>query len=573
LAGVVLFLAGPLRASVKVGAELDRNEIALGEQAVLTITVEGEAQDVQPPAIPDTDGLEVYGGGQSQRFSFVNGRVSATHSFTYYLRPTRKGQFQISPITVKVDGRDTPVGKVSLNVRAGGAPAPRPQQPQAVPDVDSGDRDVFITLDVDQDSVVVGQQVILTFGYYRSTRSPAFDTPQYTPPTTQGFWREDLPPERESTRVIRSRRYRVQEARYVLYPTHAGELEIGPAELHLSEDLFSIFRRSQRNRGPRVLHTKSLTVHVDPLPPHSGDFTGAVGHDFDLTASVDRRELAVGEALTLEVRLEGDGHLASARDPEIEAGDAFRVHEAGGGVDSRPSPAGLHGIRVVQKLLVPTKAGPQVIPSIEYEVFDTDQMKYRTLRTQPIDVQVTPGEGDASPTIVASGRSSEIELLARDIMHIRPIDPDLQPTGEPFVRRRVFWASLALPLLVWLGSGQLARRRRALLSDPRRLRDRRAFEKAKACLGDAQRSVDQRVDAAIRGYLADRAGLAAAGLRRDDLRRILSDLGGDAEQEVELLALLDQCDAVRFAPGSGDASALESRAQGFLSGLEARRAR
>lgn len=566
----VLSAGSAASAAVQVGAELDRDDVAVGEQGVLTVTVNGEARDVRQPILPEIDGLEIYGGGQSQRFSFINGQVSAVHSFTFYLRPLKEGTFHIDPIVVEVDGRKTPVRAVDLQVHAGPT-APRAEGSPSAPPSDSGDADVFVTLTVDQDSVVVGQQVVMTFGYYRATRTSAFDSPEYTPPRTEGFWREDLPPERRTTRIVRSRRYAVTEIRYALFPTHAGDLEIGPAELRLSEDLFGSFFRSRQGRGPRLLKTEPKVVHVAPLPPTRQQFTGAVGRDFRLTASVDRQELAVGEALTLEIRLEGDGHLASASDPVIDGGAAFRVHEAGGGVDSRPTPGGLHGVRVVQKLLIPTKEGHQVLPSVEYKVFDTQQMSYRTLRTQPLAIDVAPAEGGATPTLVAGGRQSEIELLSRDIMHIRAIAPDLRPQGRPFVRHPVFWGALALPILVWASSGQVARRRRALLADPRRVRSRRAHARAKARLAETTRSVDERVDSALRGYLADRADLAPAGLRREDLRGILAELGAGPDEEAELLAMLDECDAQRFAPSAGDAGSLQARAAEFISRLERRR--
>jgi BatD DUF11 like domain len=575
LAGFVplLVLAGSLvgsaSAAVQVGAELDRDEVSLGEQVVLTVTVNGEARDVREPRIPAVDGIEVYGGGQSQRFSFVNGQVSAVHSFTFYLRPLREGSFSVAPIEVEVDGRMTPVRAVSFRVHKGNAPPSTAGRGSgSTPAV--GDADVFVMLTVDQDSVVVGEQVIMTFGYYRATRASAFDSPQYTPPRTEGFWREDLPPERRTTRVIRSRRYNVTEIRYALFPTRAGDLEIGSAELRLAEDVFGSFFRSRRGRGPRFLRTDPLTVHVSSLPESRREFTGAVGRNFTLSASVDRQELAVGEALTLELRLEGDGHVASAKDPEIREAGAFRVHEAGGGVDSRPTPSGLHGVRVVQQLLIPTREGRQTIAAIEYVVFDTDREEYRTLRTQPISLSISPAEGGASATIVAGGRQSEIELLSRDIMHIYTLAPDLEPVGRPLAREPVFWVLLGAPVVMWVSSGQVSRRRRALLADPRRLRARRALHRAQTIL-DSDRELDVRIDGALRGYVADRSNLAAAGLRREDLSSALLKLGAADEDVIELFAILDQCDALRFARGAGDADPLLSRAKAFLDQMEAKR--
>ena len=48
-------------------------------------------------------------------------------------------------------------------------------------------------------------------------------------------------------------------------------------------------------------------------------------------------------------------------------------------------------------------------------------------------------------------------------------------------------------------------------------------------------------------------------------------LGADDGDVTELFAILDQCDALRFAPGSGDAGTLLSRAKEFLDRMEGKR--
>lgn len=559
--------AAPAAADLEIGASLDRTRVAVGDQLVLTVSVDGEVRDVRAPEIPDLPGLEIYGGGQSQRFNFVNGRVSAQHSFTFYLRPQREGNFSLDGITIEVDGREKSVAPVEFEVvgrdrRAPAEPAPQPS--------DREPGEPFVTLSADRDSVVVGQQIVLTFSYYRPGRSSFFDSPQYREPRTEGFWREELPGEQRRTRVIQSRRYEVTELRYALFPTHAGELEIGAAELTIRDDPMGSFFRSRRSRGPRTLRTESIPIHVDPLPPTGGrDFSGTVGRGFRLDASVDRQELAAGEALTLQIRLEGEGHLASARDPEVGELEDFRVHDAGGASRSRPVGGRLHGAREVEKLLIPSRPGRTTIPPIEYVVFDTEEMRYRTLRTDPIEIEVLPAEDGGGASVMTGGRKSEIELLARDILHIRPIAPDLSPVGRPLVDHPLFLGLLALPALVWLGSGRLARRRRALHADPARLRAARALRVARETLRGEGRA-DRRVDQALRGFVADRANVAAAGLRREDLDERMRDMGCTDDDRRRMHDLLDRCDALRFAPGGGEDGSLVEEAAAFLEELDGR---
>lgn len=572
--GLLFSSAGFAHAAVEVGASLDRNRTALGEQVVLSVLVTGECRDVRPPKLPQLPDFSVFGGGQSQRFSFVNGKVAAEHSFNFYLQPKRSGKFTIEPIEVVVDGVAFRTRELELEVTAAGSapptvsPGTRDQGPSATSDAAGGD-DAFVMLTVDRDSVVVGEQLVLTFGFYRATRMSAFESPEYTPPRTEGFWREDLPPESHTSRVIRSRRYYVTEIQYALFPTRAGELVIEPATVRLPEDPFDAFlrRSAQPRRGARVLTTDRLLVRVAPLPqPAPVGFAGAVGSGLRLDASVDRREVDEGDAVTLRLRLQGMGHLPGMPAPQLDELDGFRIHDAGGGADSRPQNGKLTGSRVVERLLLPQRAGTLQIPSVRYVYFDTDRREYVTLRTQPIDLEVRAVEGGTT-SVFAGGRRSEIELLSRDILHIVPLGTSLRPWAGPLPERPVFWGLLVGPALVWGASAILARRRALALADPRRVRARRALGEATKILG-SEGAAEQRVVRAVHGWVADRFDRAAAGLTHDEVERLLRRSGVDESEVRAVAGLLARCDAARFAPSGSSDGTLVDDARVLLSRLE-----
>ena len=559
-------LGSPATAAVELRANLDRDKAAVGEQVVLQVQVSGEARDVTNPQLPALSDFRVFGGGQSQRFSFVNGRASAEHTFTFYLQPQREGNFTIDPIEVQVDGRTLKTVPLQLEVVGSTAQSSPTRADDAT--ATAGDVDSFVTMTVDRDTVVVGEQVVLTFGFYRSTRISAFDSPEYTPPRTEGFWREDLPPERHTTKVIRSRRYQVTEIQYALFPTRTGDLTIGEAVVRLPDDAFGSFFRRDRTRpqGPRVLRAEPITIHVDPLPdPVPGEFTGTVASGLRLDASVDRRVIDEGEAVTLTVRLEGTGNIPGAAAPALEGFEAFRVHDAGGGADKRPQGGKLQGVRVVESLIVPREAGSVEVPGIEYVYFDTALRDYVTLRTEPIGLEVRPVEGAASGVYVG-GRKSEIELLARDILHIAPIN-DATPWAGPLPHRAVFYAAFGAPALAWGVSTVLSRRHRRRLADPRRMRAERAHARARQVLR-GEGAVEDRVVRAVHGWTADRFDRAAAGLRHDDVIGLAQRQGADAETVDRLRRLLDRCDAARFAPLGAGSSDLVDEADALIDRLE-----
>jgi hypothetical protein len=562
-----LGLAAPAaRAQVQVSARLDADQVAVGHTVRLTVSVSGADREITPPQFPSLPGVDAYGAGQSQRFSFVNGQSRAEYSWAWSLVPRREGNVEIPAITVIVDGKDYHTSPRHLVVTAATSPSPT-----ATPD-DRGSSnevpDAFVTMRVDRDSVVVGEQLILTFGFYRASRTSMFESPEYSAPRSEGFWREDLPPERHRREVIRSRRYEVTEIQYALFPTRVGDLEISEATVRLPDDAFgSFFRRSSRRRGPSVLRTEPITIHVRPLPgPVPADFSGTVASDLRLHSSVDRRTLEQGDALTWRIRLEGTGHLDAASMPALELGTEMTVHESATSSESAPDSGKLRGSRTVEYLVIPQQPGSLVIPALDYSYYDVRRQEYARARTEAIVLRVAPSEGSTA-SVFTGGRKSEIELLARDILHIETVDDDEASWPGPLPRRPIFWTLVAGMPMVWALSAGLSRRRRILLADPRLRRSRAARAKARRVLGSSA-SVDQRVPCAVEGYLADRFDRAASGLVRDEVQAILLEHSVSPDLVAATRDLLDRCDAARYAPSTATDDSLVEEARRLIDRLE-----
>src|SRR6185312_1401873 len=78
-----------------IQAELDRRQIAVGEVATLTLTVTAEGVDIPPVKVPPIAGVTVERLGESQGFSWVNGRVTRTLTVAFRLHPTDVGDVTI----------------------------------------------------------------------------------------------------------------------------------------------------------------------------------------------------------------------------------------------------------------------------------------------------------------------------------------------------------------------------------------------------------------------------------------------------------------------------------------------
>ncbi len=566
-------------ASVSCSAAVNRSQLAVGEQAVLTLTIEGDVRNIEDPQLPDFGPFEVYGGGTSQSFSFVNGKVHASHTYTWYLRPLEPGKYQLKPISVVADGNTYKSKEIPLEVLPAGSsnapahkstPSTSPTAPHSkgTKSTSSGGPgdDYFVSMTVDRDTVVVGEQVVLTFTFYRGMRGGLFDSPQYTPPTTEGFWREDLPPERHSTMNVQGYPYDITQILYALFPTRSGALTIGEAVVRIPRDPFGSFFRRQTPRGDITLRAPSIPVYVKELPSGAPDgFKGTVGSDLELSMKTDRKSLKVGDALTVSLTLSGSGYLAAATKPELPQMPTFRQHDSGSSLDSGPSGGVLRGSLKVEKLLIPQKEGNYTIPPVDYVYFDTKKRRYLHLRTKPVEVEVSPSD-EAPISSFATGGKTEIAILGQDILHIQPVSGKLRSYPGPLILRRTTWVLAALAPLLWLASLALATRRRRLLADPLGHRASQARKLANSRLsGDG--SDAQRASEALMIWFGAKARRPVSGLTRSELLEWLESKGAAQELKTRVTNLLDHCDQARFA-STAEGSGLSVEAKSLLLDLE-----
>jgi cytochrome c-type biogenesis protein CcmH/NrfG len=555
--------------AVTCTAEVDRHRVAPGDQVLLTITVDGAFQSAPPVNLPRLEGVEILTGGTSQSFSFINGQVKATVTSTYYLIVRRNSSFTIPELTIEIEGRQYQTQPIPIEVdRTAQRPAPsgpppggtspppvtsapdRPSGTSSTPGGRPGD-EIFITLATDKSQAYVGEQVVLTFRFHR--RIQLWENPQYSAPRAEGFWREDLPPERTYLQVIAGHRYHITEIRYALFPTRPGRLTIEPAKVTIPSDMldrfFSFNRR--RSRGPRQLETEPLAVEVSGLPaPRPEGYSGIVANQLTLTTAVDRDSVPRGEPVTLEVELKADGFLKGMAALPLTAPDQVKMHDSVENLTVDKSGERLVSHYRVEKVLVPTVEGRLRLEPIRIVYFNPRQSRYETVTRAGATLFVTPSDRPVAGDELGVFARSGIERLAKDLAFVHTPPGRLRTRWRPLVAMPVWWG-LAVTPLVLLGvlRWMLARAAREQ-RDPLGRRRRRALAQARRQLRAARRAPD-RAEAlsllaqAIAGYVADRCGRASAGLTAAEV----SDYAGRldlSETGRRLAALLTRCDAERY---------------------------
>ncbi len=578
-AGLSAGAAGAAELDVRV----DPRIAAPGDQVVLTVTVSGEGRDLPAPELPAIPGVEIRSGGSSEGVQIVNGAVSTSLTRTYYLRIVADRDVTVPALEVELDGRVVRSDPVVIRVSAATtAPAPGPERDGSTTASDSegpgpGD-DHFVTLSADRATAYVGEQIVLTFRYHANPFARGLDRPEYAPPRTEGFWREDLP-RRNFQEIIAGQRYEISEIRYALFPTRPGVLTIEPARVTLPVDPFADFFSSRRRRArqaPQQLSTRAIRIVVAALPePQPAGFSGVVSRRVDLSAEAAPDTVPRGEPVTLSIALGADGSLKSVSDLAWTPPASCRSHEAGGGLDTKTDHGRLFSRLSQERVLVPTEEGVLALPPVEVVYFDPASETYESVRRDLGVLTVTPGErpvaGD-SPTQVLR---AEIERLAHDLRFVHPVGRDLRTRRATLAATPLWWGALLAPaLLLVLLRWQLTRealRRRDPIGTRRREAWRRARGRLKsAARGDGDAAAAAEVVQAVLGYVADRTGRAAAGLTTADLRAFAAAVGRE-ESGRRLADLVGRCEASRYGREGASLSGAEAArdAEILLSDLDA----
>ena len=559
--------------AAEVSASLDRSTAQVGDNVVLTVVANGSMKSVPEVTLTNLESdFDVYSVGQSTNVSFVNGQMTSQTSRQFVLIPKHAGKFTIGPLSIRLGTDTMQTEALPLTVTTGPPPPSPAPSSRGESGGTSGNEDLFVRATVDKSNVYAYEQVTVRVRLY--TRGGLLDNPAYTPPPTEGFWREDVPPPQPGIEVVNGLRYRVLEVRMALFPTTPGTHTIGEAVLDCQvqdpsrqRDPFSFFGGSMFEAKHVVLRSKPVTVTVKPLPAGAPPgFEGAVG-EFQLETSADRKEVNQNEPVTLTVKVSGEGHLRTIGEIQLPTTPDFRSYPSTENQQQSTEGDRIRGSVTRQFVLVPLKAGELTLPTVRFVYFSPKDGAYHTSAGQAIAIRSEAG-APSSPGTTRSG----IEVVGHDIRFIETDVPHFSSHTDPWSAAKPWLMLLPLPVLGYLGIWGWDERRRKLETHGARIRRSRAARRARARLRDGDgdaRKVAERVGDVLRSYLADRYDLPAAGLTPEVVVARLSGEGADPEP---WLAMLERSDAARYAPPASRGTTAEwaGEAERLIDALEKR---
>ncbi len=545
---------------VQVSAALSPERVAVGGMAVLEVTVTtGGPEPDSWGGLSLPDGLDVAGTSDrtQMQYSFPGGRsYSMTRSYT--LMASRQGVFRIPAVRISVGGRTYPTRPLTLVVTpsaSGGAGAGGGIGGTVELPPDAEETGVAFHARMDPDTVWVGQQstLVAEAGFSGDVRNRMNWSPEYLPPSANGFWVQDLTDASSVRTHITGSRIlsEVHTYRRAYFPLHPGDYRLPPATLSY-EVRAGFFGQSVS----RELQTDSIPLVVRPLPATGQPeaFTGAVG-DYVMTATLEPSSVAAGETTVLTVRIEGSGNVRALPAPSLDSIPGVDVYPPTEDARMRDDGAVVGGTKTFSWVLVPRKPGDVVVGPVRYGIFRPTTERYDVLSGPALRLHVT-----GTAVAGAMQRDGSTPVLG-------PLRTS--PAGDPLDFTRSGWFVLVQLLPMAAGAFLLGRSRvRSAARAPSRraLRARRRAELQRLRALADPLAVLGGLERLLVGWSLERMGLppgSAAQLESALRRRGHTALAGD------VAALQHRLREARYAPNPPAAAELRDYTDGVEQVLEA----
>ncbi|MDR3012306.1 MAG: BatD family protein [Chitinispirillales bacterium] len=471
-------ITAPVFASVNFTVRTNRATVAPGETAIVEATlVSSKAVSGGAPTPQPSDAFDVLSvnTGRSEAFSMqmgfgsggMSGQRTYTYRYTYTITPRAAGAFTFPPLTVNIDGVDYSTRPLYFNADGNaGAGTAATAEPQRSPDVTA-------SLTMSKRTLYQGEQAVLTFKIAQKANSPTNTQQGFTNAHEQierAFGSGKFSLNRLFTTVEHNQEHIDGELhhtfilRYAVFGLTSGEHTIPGITFEYDEILRLPNQRRTHSffSDPfgtgffgggtqavrRVARTAPFTVTVKPMPPGMPTgFSGSVGR-FTIAAIAEPATVPAGEAITLRITLQGNTRASNVGDPilpEIRGVDLFPPEQQ---IAVDTGAGGLSTKKTYRYLMIPRDEGELAIGPIIYHFLDSATGTYKTVQTDPIIINVTPGR-DGSREQTRRLTQEEILQVGHDIRYIKMPQRIRHQDSHPY-RAPHWYLFFPMPFMIFL---------------------------------------------------------------------------------------------------------------------------
>ncbi len=528
-----------------IEVSVDRTEVTIEDLIQMSVTIEG-SQSAEP-ILPPLDDFDVRYLGPRSEIQVVNGRVTRRITHVYSLAPKREGLLTVASASVEIEDRSYSSRAFQIRV------LPESERPR-------DERRAFVSVSVSTREPWIGQQVLYIWRFYRVPGSAG--NAQLVSQDFGDLLVENLGDVREFRTTRGGREYEVSEIRRALFAQAAGPTTIPPSELRV--DVVVEDPRAGRRRGlfddlfggvqteSKLLRSRPVELDVRALPSPPEGFSGLVG-EFELSSSLSRLELELGDSVTQTLEIRGVGSVLMIPEPRSTLDEAeFKVYPEPPNLVLDRGSEGLSARKTFERALVPLRAGELTVPEARLSYFDPDTGLYSEVVAEPSVLVVAESSTPEDLGLRAGGGLGKARVSVLDD-GLLPIHRGLSGIGGRAWIRRLQGVLIGLPPLLFFGLTALRRWKAGNQSDDPGLRRRRALREAIRTLRSDEAFAGPtgavEADRVLVRYLGDRLGSKGGAMTPLECRSLLEDHRLDPELVERTVDLLVRADAARYSRG------------------------
>lgn len=540
----------------QLSVSVSKNKLGLNQRLRIEFSINKQGADhFTPPKFINFKVIQ--GPSQSVSQSWINGKVSYSQSYTYILKPKRKGELIINPASIFINGATLNSKMMKIIVLDPIDIPENPNDPNYI-----AQQNIHLVAEISKSRPYVGEGIYVEYRLYVSENVSVYDYGVTESPQYNGFWNQEIKINGQS--LVKKGKYNGEDYRYVvlqkalLIPTRTGKLTLDPMKMEVvigvptgRADFFgNVITKNVKKEftsAKKIVSPKSL-----PLEGKPENFTGAVGK-FQFDVALSKEVLKANESSQIKVAVSGKGNLKLFQLPVIETPVELEKYQPERKESVRIASDGLVGSVSDTYTVVPQFKGKYKIPNTSFSYFDSKAKKYETINTEDLYVDVTEGKELISNNSNSVNKKTVIST-GKNFRYIQLTSNFIAKETNDFYKSNVFYLLLLLPLILIPIGVFIAKNNEKRNSDVVGLKLRKAERLAKKYLSEAQKQFGKKeafyeaLERALHNYLKAKLGIETGDISKENITEILQNKGVNSATIKQFIDVLKASDFARYTP-------------------------
>ncbi|MDA8630010.1 BatD family protein [Flavobacteriaceae bacterium] len=541
-----------LSSQVNFDVSVSKSKLGLNERFRVDFVMNQNGDNFSPPKF---ENFQIIGGpNQSIKTSYVNGERNFSKTYSYFLKPLKKGRLKISQASIEIDNeiyKSLPIEVLITD---------SVKQPSDAVTQYYNDDDIELRALISKGSPFLNEPITVVYKLYYKAPINISDARETETPKFKDFWSQTIkiPQLKVQREVYKGQNYNVVEWRkVVLYPQRVGELEISPLSLNLVLDVPTdkrdFFGNVIYDQTSQLISTGMRRINVKNLPSQGkpDSFSGAVG-EFEFDVILNKNSLRATESFQAELKVKGSGNLKLFDLPNILVPNSMELFDPEREELISTNLSGMSGSISKLFTIIPRFQGNFPIEEVEFSYFNPETEKYKILKSPRLTIDVY--DGPALSNTITNDNSNII--TSDDSFRFIKIKGNLREIkNDIFFESKLFYALVTSPfaLLLSLLALTIYRRNRMESSDELiRIEERqinKMIESAKDSVGDKILFYDK-IEKAIIKSLIVKFSIRMESLKKDKIEQIGEEKGLSRNDITLIIRLIENCEKARYSQSS-----------------------